>query len=98
MYWKIIQEDHEFIVTRASTAIALHHFTQQHRSQSGFQPPTRPIALSTGGPAMPQAFSTRTKQNKNEVTKEKPKNFHHSIAKQKKRLLWGDNSVASAVR
>jgi hypothetical protein len=24
MYWKIIQEDHEFIVTRATTAIALH--------------------------------------------------------------------------
>jgi hypothetical protein len=24
MYWKIIQEDHEFIVTRATTAIVLH--------------------------------------------------------------------------
>jgi hypothetical protein len=24
MYWKIIQEDHEFIVTRATIAIALH--------------------------------------------------------------------------
>jgi hypothetical protein len=24
MYWKIIQEDHEFMVTRATTAIALH--------------------------------------------------------------------------
>jgi hypothetical protein len=24
VYWKIIQEDHEFIVTRATTAIVLH--------------------------------------------------------------------------
>jgi hypothetical protein len=24
MYWKIIQEDHEYIVTRATIAIALH--------------------------------------------------------------------------
>jgi hypothetical protein len=31
---KIIQEDHEFIVTRATTAIALHRFTQRYRSQS----------------------------------------------------------------
>jgi hypothetical protein len=40
MYWKIIQEDHEFIVTRATSAIALHLLrtdpTQQHHSQSGF--------------------------------------------------------------
>jgi hypothetical protein len=37
---KIIQEDYEFIVTRATVAIALHLLrtdpTQQHRSQSGF--------------------------------------------------------------
>jgi hypothetical protein len=36
---KIIQEDHEFIVTRATSAIALHLLrtdpTQRHRSQSG---------------------------------------------------------------
>jgi hypothetical protein len=35
-----IQEDHEFIVTRATSAIALHLLctdpTQQHHSQSGF--------------------------------------------------------------
>jgi hypothetical protein len=37
---EIIQEDHEFIVTRATSAIALHLLrtdpTQRHRSQSGF--------------------------------------------------------------
>jgi hypothetical protein len=35
-----IQEDHEFIVTRATSAIALHLLrtdpTQRYRSQSGF--------------------------------------------------------------
>jgi hypothetical protein len=35
-----IQEDHQFIVTRATSAIALHLLrtdpTQRHRSQSGF--------------------------------------------------------------
>jgi hypothetical protein len=37
LYWgRKIQEDHEFIVTRAALAIVLHCFTQQHHSQSGF--------------------------------------------------------------
>jgi hypothetical protein len=68
-------------VTRATTAIALHRFTQQHHGQSGFWPPIRPIALSTGGPAMPQAFPHETKQNK--ITKE-TRHFHRSITKQRK--------------
>jgi hypothetical protein len=65
-----IQEDHEFIVTRTASVIALHRLhtdpTQWYHSQSGFSLPIQPIALSIGGPAMPQAYPTHKNiQNQN---------------------------------
>jgi hypothetical protein len=77
-------------VTRAAIAIILHCFTQQYYSQSGFWLPAWPIALSTGGLAVPQALPTHKNEykqnpNNNEVIKEN-QNFYYSIVKTKRNL------------
>jgi hypothetical protein len=101
IYWKRIQEDHEFIVTRATIVIALHllHTVHPAAPQSVWVLTTH-VTYSTKyrRSGYVPGFSTRTKQKQKESNKKKnPKTPIIPIQKQKKWLLQSGNSITLAV-